>query len=375
MNKILLHTPDGVRDIYGSECSDRLLVKNKIHSKMKSFGYQDIDTPTFEFFDVFAEEINTSVAKELYKFFDKEGNTLVLRPDFTPSIARCASKVMMENNDPVRVVYEGKSFLNTSNLQGKLKENYDIGVELYNDDSVYADAEMISLLIESLKSAGLSEFKISIGDADYYKGICEEAGIDPKTEEKVREQILIKNYYAAENIMIERNIPEKYRDLIVNVSDFIGSEDVLTKAKEQVSNLRSLSAIDHLNRLHLVLKEYNVDDYVSFDLGMLSKFNYYTGVVFSAYTYGVGDAIAKGGRYDALLGKYGKDAPAIGFVIILDDLMSALYRQKLPIEHEEDVIVVEYTEETFSKALSEANDLRNKGKKVALKYNTQGGKA
>ncbi len=367
MNKILLHTPEGVRDIYGTECSDRLLVKEKIHGKMKSFGYQDIDTPTFEFFDVFAEEINASAAKELYKFFDKEGNTLVLRPDFTPQIARCASKVMLEGDDPVRVVYQGKSFLNTSNLQGKLKETDNIGVELYGETSVYADAEMIALLIESLKTSGLTDFQVSIGDADYYKGLCEEAGIDEETEEMVREQILQKNYFAAENIMTQRQVPDKYKDLIVRFSEFIGSDEALLKAKAQVSNERSLAAISRLQRLYQVLEAYGAAEYVSFDLGMLSKFNYYTGVIFSAYTYGVGDAIAKGGRYDSLLGKYGKDAPAIGFVIIVDDLMSALYRQNVSIDHEEETTVLEYAESDFAKALEEASKLRAEGRKVALK--------
>ena len=368
MNKVLLHTPDGVRDIYGAECSDRLLISSKIHNKMKSFGYQDIDTPTFEFFDVFAQEINTSDARELYKFFDKEGNTLVLRPDFTPSIARCASKVMLEDNEPIRVVYQGKTFLNTSNLQGKLKENCSIGVELFNDESVYADAEMIALMIESLKSCGLSDFQVSIGDADYYKGICEEAGIDEETEEMIRVQIVQKNYFAAERIMTEREIPDKYKDLIVKVAEFMGSDEALDKAEKEVTNQRSLSAITRLKRLYKVLSEYDVSQYVSFDLGMLSKFNYYTGVIFSAYTYGVGDAIAKGGRYDSLLGKYGKDAPAIGFVIILDDLMSALYRQNVDIEHEEDVILIEYSEENYSDAIAKAARLRKLGKKAALLF-------
>ena len=368
MNKVLLHTPDGVRDIYGAECSDRLLVQSRIHTKMKSFGYQDIDTPTFEFFDVFAEEINTNDARELYKFFDKEGNTLVLRPDFTPSIARCASKVMLEDSEPVRVVYQGKSFLNTSNLQGKLKENCNIGVELFNDDSVYADAEMIALLIESLKASGLKDFQVSIGDAEYYKGICEAAGIDDETEEMIREQIVQKNYFAAESIMTERGIPDNYKNLLVKVSEYIGSDEALDNAEKEVSNERSLSAIARLKRLYQVLKEYGCNQYVSFDLGMLSKFNYYTGVIFSAYTYGVGDAIAKGGRYDSLLGKYGKEAPAIGFVIIIDDLMSALYRQNVEIEHEEQVVAIEYNENNFSQKLSEAEALRKEGKKVSLSF-------
>lgn len=368
MNKVLLHTPDGVRDIYGSECSDRLIVRDRIHEKMKLYGYEDIETPTFEFFDVFAQEINAGDARELYKFFDKDGNTMVLRPDFTPSIARCASKVMLESPMPVRVVYQGSTFLNTSSLQGKLKETGNIGVELFKDDSVYADAEMIALLIESLLSSGLKDFQVSIGDAEYYKGICEEAGIDAETEVMIREQIVQKNYFAAENILVERNIPEKYKNLIVKVAEFIGSDDALDKAQEQVSNERSLNAIKRLKRLYQVLKQYDVTQYVSFDLGMLSKFNYYTGVIFSAYTYGVGDAIAKGGRYNNLLGKYGQDAPAIGFVILLDDLLSALYRQNVEIEHEQKALYKEFDEDDFGAQLSEAIKMRRKGQKVALFY-------
>ena len=367
MTKVLLHTPDGVRDVYGQECSDRLQIRSRIYDRIRSYGYYDIDTPTFEYFDVFADEVNASDARDLYKFFDKEGNTLVLRPDFTPSIARCASKVLLENGDPVRVVYQGKSFLNKSSLQGKLKESYDIGVEFLNDDSVYADAETIALLIESLKSAGLKEFQVSIGDADYYKGICEAAGIDGEIEEQIREQILSKNYFAAESIMTENNVPDKFKNLIVQVSEFIGSDEALSRAKEQITNKRSTAAIERLQSLYQVLCEYGVENYVSFDLGMLSKFNYYTGVIFSAYTYGVGDAIAKGGRYDSLLGKYGKEAPAIGFVILLDDLMSALYRQNITLPREDEVVDIFYTENDFSKALKEADELRKNGKKVALK--------
>ncbi len=366
MSKILVHTPDGVRDIYGNECGERKLIASKIHSKMKSFGYEDIETPTFEYFDVFAEEINTSDAKQLFKFFDSEGNTLVLRPDFTPSIARCASKVMLDDGKPIRVCYEGSAFLNTSSLQGKLKENCNIGVELMNEPSVYADAEAIALLIESLKETGLTDFQVSIGDADYYKGICEEAGISSETEEQIREQIIGKNYFAAENLMNEKGVQEKYKNLLVKVSEFIGSDDALDKAMSEVSNERSINAIKRLKELYKVLTLYQVEKYVSFDLGILSKFNYYTGVIFSAYTYGVGDAIAKGGRYDNLLGKYGQSAPSIGFSIILDDLMAALYRQGIKIPAANDTVTIEFNKDNFENCLKECIELRAEGKNVVL---------
>ena len=166
--------------------------------------------------------------------------------------------------------------------------------------------------------------------------------------------------------MSERNVPEKYRGLIGKVAEFIGTDEALDKAQSEVSNKRSLDAIKRLKDLYRVLTNYGVEKYVSFDLGILSKFNYYTGVIFLAYTYGVGDAIAKGGRYDNLLGKYGTDAPSIGFSIIIDDLMSALYRQNATVEHEAERVVITYNENNFEEALSKAKELRKNGTNVAL---------
>ena len=135
MNRQLLHTPEGVRDIYGREYARKLHVEKTIHQTLNLYGYQDIQTPTFEFFDVFSREIGTTPSRELYKFFDKEGNTLVLRPDFTPSMARCAAKYYMDEDIPIRFCYAGNTFTNTSSLQGKLKEVTQMGAELMGDDS------------------------------------------------------------------------------------------------------------------------------------------------------------------------------------------------------------------------------------------------
>lgn len=366
MSKELLHTPEGVRDIYGQECMDRRTVSSRIHAEMKRFGYEDISTPTFEFFDVFSKSISSTSAKELYKFFDEEGNTLVLRSDFTPSVARCVSKYFLENAKQIRLCYSGNTFSNTLRLQGKLRENTQLGAELMNDSSVYADAEIIALMIQSIRDSGLENFQVSIGEADYFKGICDEAGIDADAEAEIREQILVKNYFAAEKIMIDRNLPEKYRDMLLRVSEFTGSVDSLDGAAAIVHNERSLKAIERLKTLYKVIEKYHVEKYISFDLSMLSKFNYYTGVIFKAYTYGVGDAIATGGRYDNLLEHFGKDAPAIGFMIIVDDLMKALYRQKVQIAEEEGAVEISYSDNTYADALNEALKLRASGKKAVL---------
>ena len=146
--KQLLHTPEGVRDIYNLECAKKLAVQEKLHHVLHLYGYQDIQTPTFEFFDVFRKEIGTISSRELYKFFDREGNTLVLRPDITPSIARASATLFSDEPLPIRLCYIENTFINQSSYRGKLKESTQLGAELIGDASVEADAEMLALVIE-----------------------------------------------------------------------------------------------------------------------------------------------------------------------------------------------------------------------------------
>lgn len=362
----LLHTPEGVRDLYGKEYAKKLTLQDTLMQKIKLYGYENIQTPTFEFFDVFSEEIGTTSSRELYKFFDKEGNTLVLRPDFTPSMARCAAKYFMEENVPIRFCYVGNSFINNSNLQGKLKEVTQMGAELIGDDSVYADAEMIMMVIDTLKSSGLKNFQISIGEVEYFKGICQYAGLDDETEMTLRDYISEKNFFAAEELMLEKGISERDREAILQVRDFHQVDENLKKARNLATNDISRNAITRLETLYELLKKYGVEQYVSFDLSMLSKFHYYTGVIFKAYTYGVGDAIVTGGRYDNLLARFGKEAAAIGFMILIDDLMEAKYRQNIETIVEEKKQVLFYDKDNYASILEKATTLRNQGISVAM---------
>ena len=366
MKNILLHTPEGVRDIYGNELAGKEHIEQVIGEKLSSFGYESIETPTFEFFDVFSKEIGTTPSKELYKFFDKEGNTLVLRPDFTPSIARCAAKYYMDETQPIRFCYKGNTFINTGSLQGKLKEVTQMGAELMNDDSVEADAEMIALVVESLLQTGLKEFQISIGEVEYFKGLCEEAGLSLETAEDLRELISGKNLFGAEELLKERNVCVEERERLLKISDFFGAVEILDEAEIQVHNETSQKAVSHLKKLYEVLKAYGVEKYVSFDLGMLSKYHYYTGVIFKAFSYGVGDAIVKGGRYDKLLGYFGKSAPAIGFAVVIDDLLLSLERQNGTYQEKPVVQKITYTESNYTEKLKMAQTLRSEGRRVAL---------
>lgn len=367
MGKQLLHTPEGVRDIYGAEYEKKLNVQKFLHEKISLYGYNDIQTPSFEFFDVFGSDIGTTPSRELYKFFDKEGNTLALRSDFTPSIARCAAKYFMEENGTLRFSYMGNAFTNVSNLQGKLKETTQMGVELIGDDSVYADAEVLSVTIEALLNTGLKEFQVSVGNAEYFKGLCEEFAFSEEMESTVYEYISNKNFFGAQEYLVNENVNKENRNKLLKTGELVGSVEVLETASDLAGNKRSKDAVERLKELYKVLQKYGIEQYVSFDLGMLTQYHYYTGMIFKVYTYGVGDAVVKGGRYDALLSKFGKKAPAIGFVILIDDLMQALTRQNIAISLNDNKRVLTYTEDDFAAVIEEAKALREEGIIVEMK--------
>lgn len=355
----MLHTPEGVRDIYNSECEVKLMLQNNLHHVLEHFGFRDIQTPSFEFFDIFNQERGTVASKDMYKLFDRDGNTLVLRPDITPSIARCVAKYFKEEELPIRLCYIGNTFINNSGYQGKLKEATQLGAELINDDSIDADAEMLALTIECLLQSGLKEFQLEIGNADFFRAIIEDAGFEEEEEiTKLRILIENKNMFGVEEMVMSRNMNEDLKSIFLKLPELFGTLEILQYAKNLTLNKRAIKAIERLEKLYEILTEYGFEKYVSFDLGMLSKYNYYTGIIFKAYTYGTGDAIATGGRYDNLVGQFGKEASAIGLGIVVDQLMLALSRQKLlPLPEAHDTLIL-YSENYRKLAIELAGNFR-----------------
>lgn len=367
MNLSLLHTPDGVRDIYGLELLEKEQVGKNLMKVMRSYGYRNIQTPTFEFFDVFSKDIGTIPSKDLYKFFDKEGNTLVIRPDFTPAIARCAAKYFMEEEYPLRFCYEGNAFVNTSELQGKLKETTQMGIELINDYSVEADAEALMIVVDGLLACGLKEFQVSVGDTSYFKGLCEEAGLDEETQLSLRETISSKNYFGTREFLRKSNLSDNIVNDFEAISKLYCSDADLLEMKNKVNNPKALAAIERMLTLKGILASYGYDKYITVDFGMLSKINYYTGIIFKAYTYGVGDAIVKGGRYDGLLEQFGKPAPSVGCAFLLDEIYTAMKRMhiEIPLEKEESCMIL-YDEDSYALAMEKALLKRKSGVLTAM---------
>ena len=371
----ILHTPEGVRDIYNEECEKKLILENNLRKVLNSYGYRDIETPTFEFFDVFSREVGTISSRELYKFFDREGNTLVLRPDFTPSIARAAYKYFMNEERPIRLCYLGNTFVNNSSYQGYLKESTQLGAELIGDTTAEADAEIIAMVVNTLLKSGLKEFQISVGHVQFFECLVREAGLDEQTCEELKVLIKNKNNFGVEKLLSGQEISSELKECFASLPTLFGGEEVLLRALEMTGGTRAEAAIQRLQEVLEILKIYELDKYISFDLGMLSSYMYYTGIIFRGYTYGTGDAVVKGGRYDKLLAHFGKDAPSIGFVVVLSQLMNAMARQKIDILPEHGRYLILYRKADRKEAIQKAMDYRRQGKYVELQQVEAGKKA
>lgn len=366
MKNQLLHTPEGVRDIYNLECERKLVIQDKLHSLIRTYGYRDIQTPTFEFFDIFNKERGSVISKEMFKFIDREGNTLVLRPDITPSIARCAAKYYMDEKMPLRFCYMGNTFINNSSYQGRLKETTQLGCELIGANTPVADGEMIAIIIRCMLEAGLTKFQVELGEVEFFRGLMEEAGIEEDIQIKIRDLIERKNFFGVEELLLEAGIEEEKRKRILKLQELFGTAEKLSEAKVLARNSRSLEAINRLEQVYEILKACHLEQYVSFELGMLGKYKYYTGVIFKAYTYGTGEMVVTGGRYDSLLQQFGKQAASIGFAINIDQLITALSRQKLLPEKQAEGIFLLYQPEVQMDAVLLAANYQKQGITVEL---------
>jgi ATP phosphoribosyltransferase regulatory subunit len=311
----------------------KVSLMDSIRAVFKRYGYSDIETPTIEYFDVFSSDIGTTPSNELYKFFDRDGNTLVLRSDFTPSVARAVSMHFPDEMMPARLSYEGSTFVNTAGLEGRLRESTQMGVEFIGDGSAAADAEIISLTCELILAAGIREFQISVGEVDFFKAIAESTGLGHEEIENIRKLISNKNFFGVGELLDETDIDPMLKEALEKLPQLFGGTEIIDAAEKYAFGPREKKAIQRLRDIHDLIRGRGLDRYVSYDFGNLSKYTYYTGIIFSAMTLGTGEPIAKGGRYDSLLGNFGKDHPAVGVGIYIDQMMNAISRQKRSFLH------------------------------------------
>lgn len=356
-----LHTPEGVRDLLPFDCSRKLEIQNRIESVFHRYGYNTIETPTFEYYEVFSDDTGSIESNQMYKFFDRDGSILALRADMTPPIARVVATAYTKQELPLRFCYTGNAYRYNENYQGKLREFSQSGIELIGVNSEDADAEMIAVAVNSILATGLEEFRIDIGQVDFFNGLLEEAGFDEETASRVQNMIAQRDYIALEEILDETSISENIKSIFTDLPKLVGSVDILASTKKMLTNVRAIAALEKLEMLYTLCKAYGIEKYISFDLGMVTHLNYYTGIIFRGYTYGTGFSIIDGGRYDKLIKQFGIDTPAIGFAIRVNELLNIFERQNIDIAINTADTLVCYTKEGRSIALSVADQLRSTG--------------
>ncbi|MDP4092982.1 MAG: ATP phosphoribosyltransferase regulatory subunit [Bacillota bacterium] len=324
-----IYTPEGVQDILFEECYVKRIIEEKLRNLFRTYGYNEVETPSLEFYDTFSAVSDIAPQEAMFKFFDPQGRILVLRPDITIPIARTAATKLKDEQSPIKFSYIGNVFRYNELGGGKQKEFTQAGVEILGIDSPEADAEIIATAINSIKALGIENFQLDIGQVEFFKGIMEEAKLSVQDMELVRTLIDRKDFLGIEEIIREHDIDDKLKEVILNLPGLFGSMEVIEKAEKLTSNSRSLAALQNLRNIYSILEDYSLEKYVSIDLGMVQSLNYYTGIIFRGFTYGVGFPVISGGRYDKLVEAFGMKSPATGFSLGINLVMMALDRQKI----------------------------------------------
>jgi len=365
MKRWNIYTPEGMQDILFERCHFKRNLENSIRLLFLQSGYMEVETPTVEFYDVFSGAQNLIPQEDMFKFTDPQGRILVLRPDMTIPVARVAATKLKDNIWPVKVFYIGNTFSYNEMGGGKQKEYTQAGVEVLGISSPEADAELISLAIQALQKAGLEEFQIDIGQVDFFRGLMEQSGLSEFEAEEIRELIDKKDFVGVEQLVNSHAIDSELKELILNLPGYFGTADVIDKLAGKSSG-KALNALKYLKKVLEILEDWGFSKYVSIDLGMVQSLNYYTGIVFRGFTYGVGYPVLSGGRYDNLIQRFGKDCPATGFSLGINMIMTALERQnKLTVRPQGGYYII-YHNDSRKKAFSVLNELRQKGEMAEL---------
>lgn len=355
--------PEGVEDTSSNQYEIKENLIMKIKGIYKKYGYRQILTPSFEYYDLFSSVEGTINKDEMFKFIDNSGKILVLRPDATVPIARLAAASYRNHKCYLKFCYVTNIFRVNNEQSGQKREFTQAGVEYLGSDSKESDGEVIALGIETLLKCGISDFKIDLGQAGYFKGLVKEFGISEDEEELIRKLIEDKNFTELNGLLKDLNISDTLKSTILKIPYLYGTpEKVLEEAKGLVCNEDMNASLDNLIQVYEILKDYGYEKYISVDLGLVNHIHYYTGILFKGYVSNYGKPVLSGGRYDNLTQQYGYFMPATGFGLNIDELMEVMEMNKISDETVcyTDYLVL-YNDDNRKDALGLASELREKG--------------
>lgn len=328
MKNYALHIPEGVKDYTEEEATLKGKIQDEVKKVFETYSYHWVETPTFEYLNVFTTEKNSFQSPSLYKFVNRQGEMLALRSDMTRAIARVIGMQKVEGKMPRRYAYMTNSFRYPERYQGKLHEFTQAGVELIGKNSLEADAEVIKVAITALKKVGVTDFTVHIGSSQFLKYTLQDLGLGEEDVEQVYEAIDQKNAVKLKGVLQGAIQDEETLTLLLELIECAGHIELLRNVKKKISSPRAIKALEQMEQLYELLEDYGVSDTILFNFSLLSYGNYYTGMMFQVFTPYIGTAIVEGGRYDQLLQEFGKDLPAVGFGMHINAILQRLMKQK-----------------------------------------------
>jgi ATP phosphoribosyltransferase regulatory subunit len=358
--------PKGVRVYLPPQAAAKRAIESRLLTVFQRWGFQEIVTPSFEYYDVLALGMGEELRDRTFKFTEQAtGRLLVLRSDITPQIARVAATLLNDYPKPLRFCYNSNVFRYLEPQVGRHREVYQAGVELIGLDLPEADVEMIAIAVESLMEVGLADFKIAVSQVEFLRGLLEHLQLSQEAEQQVQMALRRKDSSALDRLMETYRLERSACDMLLSLPHLFGGEEVFTEAGQLVNNARSEQALGNLRSVYDMLKVYGLESFILLDLSEIRGFDYYTGIVFEGFTANFGYEICGGGRYDHLIGRFGEECPSTGFAIDIEKLQMALERQGAwrsasPV----DFLIMDFKPDKRD-ALRIAKDLRQRGYRVA----------
>jgi ATP phosphoribosyltransferase regulatory subunit len=296
--------PPGTRDVLPDEMRELRALSERLRGSFEGAGYAEVWTPALEYEDVLRTG-DDRAAGAGYRLFDEHGEVLALRSDMTIPIARVVASRLADAEPPFRLCYFAHAY-RESRRAGELREFLQGGIELVGVPGAAGDAEVVALTLTALDGAGLGRHRIGIGDGGLYRSLLVASGVPAEKQQRLLERLSRRDLAGLARDVSGLGLAAEEQDLLTRLPELRGGPEVLDEAGQAVTELREL---------HAELERRGVADRVIYDLGLVRELGYYTGAVFEVYDPAVGFALGGGGRYDELIGRFGRPLPACGIAL------------------------------------------------------------
>jgi ATP phosphoribosyltransferase regulatory subunit len=316
-----------MRYYIGAEARLRRTVEDLAMSVFESWNYEEVITPSVDYYDLFEQGMGQREAQRGFRFTDNDGRLLALRPDVTSSVARMAATLLSERPRPLRFCYAAPVFRQQTQSHAEWRrENTQLGCELIGVGGKPADLEVLRLAAEILSRLNLqSSYCITINNVEIFNGVAASLNLDVQAREELRR--LIDTREAAELQRFLQSYPGNEGQAFAQPTRLTGKRAVIGNASSMITNDRSRAALEALDELWTAIESLGLEDSFEIDLGDVSSLDYYTGLSLKVFIHGAGSSVGRGGRYDGLTGSFGRAEPAVGFVLNLDALTEVLARR------------------------------------------------